>query len=194
MERPASVLAAMKVSAEKWGSLTVAGTNSYKALVVELAAEHGFQIANPELQFQLKHETARLERLGTEPPGFAAGTIEKPVVPTEGQVLPPAQPAAQAVEKPLRTEAEISLALDTIRVRTENEAVRETRQADTSTQTNEKPFDGGGSDITPIAHSPRPVQRGALKTRLSSIQHGQCRPMSINHWRSNAWHGTRRNS
>ena len=68
-----AVLAAMKVSAEKWGSLTVTGTNSYKALVVELAAEHGFQIANPELQDQLKRETARLERLGTERPGFVAG-------------------------------------------------------------------------------------------------------------------------
>jgi Large polyvalent protein-associated domain 7 len=45
-----AVLAAMQVSAEKWRSLTVNGTNSYKALVVELVAEHGFHIANPELQ------------------------------------------------------------------------------------------------------------------------------------------------
>ena len=169
-----AMLAAMKVSAEKWGSLTVTGTNSYKALVVELAAEHGFQIANPELQFQLKHETARLERLGTEPPGFAAGTIEKPVVPTEGQVLPPAQPAAQAVEKPLRTEAEISLALDTIRVRTENEAVRETRQADTSTQTNEKPFDGGGSDD----HAYRTQsEAGAARRAENAVELDPTRPM-----------------
>jgi hypothetical protein len=49
-------------------------------------------------------------------------------------------------QKPLRTEGEISLALDTVRARTENEAIREIRQAHTSTKTNEKPFDGGGSD------------------------------------------------
>jgi hypothetical protein len=241
-----AVLAAMQVSAEKWGSLTVTGTNSYKALVVELAAEHGFQIANPELQDQIKRETARLERLSAERPGLVAGTVEKPAAPTEGDshVQPVARtldktelvdlshvetPVAAGAEqrwavtrqdfatrtdtvvlvtnsaaeadkafqsrhenngikdnrtgesvafvewtndgstpvhryvgeafkaaldaeksgegqKRLRSTSEISFALDTVRVRTENEAIRETRQADTSTQTNEKPFDGGGTD------------------------------------------------
>ncbi|MBA8904128.1 LPD7 domain-containing protein [Phyllobacterium sp. P30BS-XVII] len=72
-----AVLAAMQVSHEKWGALTVTGTSSYKALVVELAAEHGFQVSNPELQDQIKRETARLERVRAERPGFAAGTPEQ---------------------------------------------------------------------------------------------------------------------
>ncbi|MFW8584676.1 LPD7 domain-containing protein [Rhizobium beringeri] len=49
------VLAAMQVASRKWGSLTINGTDSYKALAIELAAEHGFKITNPELQGQARH-------------------------------------------------------------------------------------------------------------------------------------------
>ena len=45
-----SVLAALQLSHEKWGSITVTGNEQYKALCAELAAEHGFKIVNPELQ------------------------------------------------------------------------------------------------------------------------------------------------
>ncbi len=45
-----SVLAALQLSKEKWGSITVTGNDQYKAVCAELAAKHGFHIVNPELQ------------------------------------------------------------------------------------------------------------------------------------------------
>ena len=44
-----SVLAALQLSQEKWGSITVTGNEQYKAICAELAAEHGFKIVNAEL-------------------------------------------------------------------------------------------------------------------------------------------------
>lgn len=59
-----STLAALQLSAQKWGSFTVTGNNEYKAMCVKLAAEHGFRIDNPELQdaIQLERERMRAER------------------------------------------------------------------------------------------------------------------------------------
>jgi hypothetical protein len=76
-------------------------------------------------------------------------------------------------QKPLRTPSEISLALDTVRIRTENEAVRETRQADTSTQTYEKPFDGGGSDHAYRTQS----EAGAARRAENAVELDPKRPM-----------------
>jgi hypothetical protein len=45
-----AVLAALQLSAQKWGAFYVYGSDQYKRLCVELAAQHGFKIANPELQ------------------------------------------------------------------------------------------------------------------------------------------------
>lgn len=45
-----SVLAALQLSQQKWGSITVTGNDSYKAMCAELAAEYGFNVVNPELQ------------------------------------------------------------------------------------------------------------------------------------------------
>jgi hypothetical protein len=45
-----SVLAALQLSAQKWGTFQVFGSDDYKRLCVDLAATNGFRIANPELQ------------------------------------------------------------------------------------------------------------------------------------------------
>ncbi|HXI19207.1 MAG TPA: TraI/MobA(P) family conjugative relaxase, partial [Chloroflexota bacterium] len=45
-----TTLAALQLSAEKWGSFTVTGNDEYKTMCAKLAAEHGFKISNPELQ------------------------------------------------------------------------------------------------------------------------------------------------
>ncbi len=45
-----SVLAALQLSAQKWGTISVRGDDQFKRTCVELAAEHGFKIVNPELQ------------------------------------------------------------------------------------------------------------------------------------------------
>jgi len=48
--RRESVLAARQLSAQKWGTFTIRGNERFRSMCVELAAEHGFKIANPELQ------------------------------------------------------------------------------------------------------------------------------------------------
>ncbi|WP_069638512.1 TraI/MobA(P) family conjugative relaxase [Burkholderia sp. PAMC 26561] len=48
-----SLLAALQLSAQKWGELRVSGSDDYKARCAALAVEHGFRIVNPELQEQI---------------------------------------------------------------------------------------------------------------------------------------------
>jgi hypothetical protein len=43
-------LAALQLSAQKWGSFTVTGNDEYKAMCCKLAAVHGFKINNSALQ------------------------------------------------------------------------------------------------------------------------------------------------
>jgi hypothetical protein len=58
-----SLLAALQLSAQKWGQgFTVTGNDEYKAVCVRLAAEHGFKILNPELQQGLQAERQRLQQ------------------------------------------------------------------------------------------------------------------------------------
>jgi len=54
------ILAALQLSAQKWGSFQVNGNDDYKGLCVQLAAEHGFKISNPELQASIESERQRM--------------------------------------------------------------------------------------------------------------------------------------
>ncbi|WP_245472522.1 LPD7 domain-containing protein [Rhizobium jaguaris] len=128
-----SMLAAMREAAKKWDTITVNGSERDKALAVELAAEHGFKISNPELQDKLVAAQEKIEQRRQKEqmreerrPGF-----------TEG--MTPQEPAR-------KSDAEIELALQTVRERTDAEAKREVRQAERSAATQERPFDGGGED------------------------------------------------
>jgi hypothetical protein len=56
------VLAALQLSAQKWGRFQVNGNAKYKALCVQLAAEHGFKIGNPELQENIENERRRIQQ------------------------------------------------------------------------------------------------------------------------------------
>ncbi|MDP2173588.1 MAG: TraI/MobA(P) family conjugative relaxase [Candidatus Cloacimonadaceae bacterium] len=56
------VLAALQLSAQKWGGFRISGNPEYKALCIELAAEHGFKINNPELQTGIENERQRLQQ------------------------------------------------------------------------------------------------------------------------------------
>jgi hypothetical protein len=60
--RRESVLAALQLSAQKWGSFTVRGGDVFRGLCVELAAEHGFKIMNPDLQQAIDRERERLRQ------------------------------------------------------------------------------------------------------------------------------------
>jgi hypothetical protein len=56
--RRESILAALQLSAQKWGTFNVHGDEKFKRICVELAAEHGFRIANPELLQAIEAERA----------------------------------------------------------------------------------------------------------------------------------------
>ena len=61
-----TTLAALQLSAQKWGNFTVTGNDEYKDMCVNLAAEHGFKITNPELQTAIAVEKNRLNELRQE--------------------------------------------------------------------------------------------------------------------------------
>lgn len=54
-----AVLASLQLSAQKWGTFVVRGDETFKRLCVELAAEHGLKLGNPELQHALALERER---------------------------------------------------------------------------------------------------------------------------------------
>jgi hypothetical protein len=70
------VLAALQLSAQKWGAFTIqGGGEQFRGLCVQLAAEHGFKIANPDLQPAIEAERERLRQERTSdlpPPPLAA--------------------------------------------------------------------------------------------------------------------------
>lgn len=57
-----TTLAALQLSAQKWGSFQVTGNDEYKAMCAKLAAEHGFKISNPELQERIQLERQRIQQ------------------------------------------------------------------------------------------------------------------------------------
>jgi MobA/VirD2-like, nuclease domain/Large polyvalent protein-associated domain 7/TraI-like middle domain/RepB DNA-primase C-terminal helical domain len=58
--RREAVLAALQLSAQKWGTFTVHGDQRFQQLCVELALEHRFKIANPGLQQAIAGPRGRL--------------------------------------------------------------------------------------------------------------------------------------
>jgi len=64
--RREAVLAALQLRAQKWGTVTVYGGEQFQRLCIELAVEHGFKIANPELQHAIVNERER-QRAEHEP-------------------------------------------------------------------------------------------------------------------------------
>jgi hypothetical protein len=60
-----SVLAALQLASQKWMAPRVSGPDAYRKLCVELAAEHGFKLSNPDLQQQVV--AARSRRTGQQP-------------------------------------------------------------------------------------------------------------------------------
>jgi len=63
----ASVLAALQLSAKKWGSVHVNGTAKYIDACVKMAAEFNIPVTNPELQARIREERERMGMRGVEP-------------------------------------------------------------------------------------------------------------------------------
>ena len=57
-----ATLAALQLSAHKWGRFKVTGSDDFKALCARLAAAHGFAISNPELQDRIAQERERIQQ------------------------------------------------------------------------------------------------------------------------------------
>ncbi len=63
-----SVLAALQLSAQKWGAMSIFGNEQFKDTCVALAARHGFNITNPDLQQAIAAERERLRQVGQAAP------------------------------------------------------------------------------------------------------------------------------
>ena len=56
------MLAALQLSAQKWGAMRVTGNEHFLRTCVELAAEREFKIVNPDLQEAIAVERERQQR------------------------------------------------------------------------------------------------------------------------------------
>lgn len=61
-----TTLAALQLSAQKWGSFTITGPQEYKELCAKLAAENGLRIDNPEMKEMIRAEKELIERQRAE--------------------------------------------------------------------------------------------------------------------------------
>jgi hypothetical protein len=66
-----TLLAALELAAQKWGELSVSGSDDYKARCAALAVEHGFRIVNPELQERIERGLLAKSKLSSEMEGGA---------------------------------------------------------------------------------------------------------------------------
>ena len=76
----AASLAAMQLAAAKWGRFRVRGSEAHKRRFARLAAEHGFELTNPELQpliEQHRREIAERDRDEEARYGFEAATLAR---------------------------------------------------------------------------------------------------------------------
>jgi hypothetical protein len=124
----ATVLEAMKLSAEKWGAITLTGNDAYKATALRLAAENGYEITNPDPQERFASEKARIAERRGQGAGFGAGGAGKIQEPSNltGQSDVSPSPAAPAQA---RTPAVRQVRLELLRERVVHEAEQETQQA-----------------------------------------------------------------
>ena len=107
-----AVRGAMKLASEKWGAITLAGNEKYKDLAIRVAAESGFEIANPELQDRFVRAKAR----AAEKAQLAVSSAEAPGAASDPIVA--------------STAGERAIALEAIHAAVDKEARRETRQAE----------------------------------------------------------------
>jgi Large polyvalent protein-associated domain 7/Relaxase/Mobilisation nuclease domain len=138
----ASINAALTLASQKWETLTINGSDEYKERAAQLAAEHGYKIANPELQERI----SELRRMRTE----AASEREAPRPADDRSPLGESRAAktdeAGSPSGPARTPAEREITLGVVRERIEGEADRENRQAGRAEHAHERnPAEGSAA-------------------------------------------------
>jgi hypothetical protein len=108
--RRESVLAALQLSAQKWGTFTVHGSESFRRMCAELAAEHGFKIDNPELQAAIEAGRERLRRRPERLPPHD----QRPLSPVEAYrvlFIDVARRPTPSAADPSRVDAEVAVRL-----------------------------------------------------------------------------------
>jgi hypothetical protein len=161
----ASINAALVLAAQKWDTLSVNGSDEYKEKTAQLAAEHGYNIANPELQDRI----AELRGDHGEP--AAARESEAPKHADDrspsSQVHEAKPDDAKAEAGPVRTPAEREIALGVVRERIEGEADRESRQAARAEAAHER-NPAEGSAQTPFRSQEQAETAGELRRALEN--------------------------
>jgi hypothetical protein len=108
--RRESVLAALQLSAQKWGTFIVHGNESFRGLCAELAAEHGFKIANPELQRAIATGRERLQHRARPLPSKHL-SVRSPADAYRLHCAEVARQAIPGVADPSRLDAEVAVRL-----------------------------------------------------------------------------------
>jgi hypothetical protein len=121
----ASINAALALASQKWETPTINGSDEYKEKAAQLAAEHGYKIANAELRDRI----AELRRGRTEPGSESEAPKHADDRSSPGQTDVNRPDGAGAEASPVRTPAEREIALGVVRERIEGEADCESRQA-----------------------------------------------------------------
>lgn len=75
---PEALLAALQLGAQKWGSVTVSGSDVFKKNVVLLAVKNGIRINNPELQTLIERHKKELHQKNLAEAPSAAKTAPTP--------------------------------------------------------------------------------------------------------------------
>lgn len=179
---PAAVTAALQLGAQKFGGkITVTGNDEYKRLCVQLAAQHGIQIVNPELQPLVAAEKQRIEQQRTAEREAAAeqkrvnAQMAKKQEPEQARTAP-ASSLSKPPTQPEGLEAKpTALDLDRVFNTYLTPAKHEHAQfaADLTTRANAKEADQQPSHITPEMLTGQPLsidQMKALDKELDRLQ------------------------
>jgi len=97
-----TVRAALHLSSEKWDGLTIKGNDAYQSMVVSLAAEYGFKIANPELQERI---AAERQRLGKTQPLKETTEVREAASMAKMELAQPVQKPSSSAAPEAKTEA-----------------------------------------------------------------------------------------
>ncbi len=162
----ATVRQAMKLAAEKWGSIVLTGNERYKTNALRIAAEQGFEITNPELQERFAIEKARVAERGAQAPKVSAGGArqanEPSSAPPSGASSPPAA---------THTPAERQVKLELLQERVVHEVERETHQANVASALGETNRASGDAEHPYRAEAEARAAREAARADIDDTNH-----------------------
>lgn len=92
---PETVLSALQLGAQKWGSVTITGSDTFKKNAVLLAVKNGIRINNPELQTLIERHKKELYQPKTLGDWNSAAAPGQPTVPPTSE--PPTTPTKKTL-------------------------------------------------------------------------------------------------